>query len=65
MAVDGTELLVHHFLSVDDHLIDLLAKSLDLIATLGDDLGEVAVSSTVPGENLGIGLEYMDTIFGG
>jgi hypothetical protein len=62
VAVDGTKFLVHHFLSVDDHLVDLLANSLDLVATLGDDLGEVVASSTVPGENLGIKLEYIIAI---
>jgi hypothetical protein len=65
VAVDGTKFFVHHFLSADDHIIDLLANSLDLVATLGDDVGKVAASSSVPGEDLKTELESMDILLGG
>ena len=62
LAVDSTELVAQDLLLLGNHFLDLANKlievllhglgSTSLVATLGNDLGVVGGTTTVPGEEL-------------
>jgi len=56
LAVDSAKLLVHDLLGVVDKVVDVLLDvingSTGLVATLGDNVGVVGRTTTVPGEKL-------------
>ena len=62
LAVDSTQLLVEKLLSIADDLadtvLDLVADTADLVSTLGDNLGVVGRTTTVPGKQLWCILVY-------
>lgn len=54
LAVDSTQLLVEKLLSITDDLADTVLDLVftGLVATLGDDVGVVRGTTTVPGKQL-------------